>query len=499
ERAPSKWELSPAERAEVDSDPAVKQARIELARKLAKLEKTGPLEAIMAFRRAGLLTGVRTHLRNLGGNTAFQVLEEVSRAPSVIVDSALELFSGQKTVQGPSPRSVAAAGKAAATRGVREALQILREGATREDLSQLDYTREVNTGNRVFDTAINAVFRSMGAEDRVFKVYAYERSLQERMKLAAVAEPTDAMRAEAWKDALFATFNNDNLIAQAWAGAKGLLLRTGTPGGRALVAAMDLAVPFVRTPSNIISRIIDYTPVGGIGRSAVAIQRVISAKGWNAETQRAFSLAIGRGLTGSALLWLGYWLSSKGLATGTSQAEKGQRDVAEAAGRMYGSVLINGKWHRIDAFSPVGNLIVLGATLQRDSVARGDLPAIAGIAGKTVMEQPMLKGMSGVVEAGNEPERKFTTLVGSTAGSFIPTAVADVAAAADTSRRETRSTSAGEQIRAKIAERIPGLRNQLPERVDLFGETLKQEWRSVLDPTIGSKAKEQGDFVLREL
>jgi hypothetical protein len=128
----------------------------------------------------------------------------------------------------------------------------------------------------------------MAAEDRVFKVYAFERSLQEQMALAKVKAPTDAMLVKAWEDANYATFNNKNVASEAWGTAKGWAKQHG-PAGQATAFAMDLAVPFARTPANIVARVIDYTPVGGIARAGAAAARAWRAKGWTPENQRDFS------------------------------------------------------------------------------------------------------------------------------------------------------------------------------------------------------------------
>jgi hypothetical protein len=497
-RAPSKWELTPEERAQVDADPEVRQARIDLAKRMAKLEKTGWLDAITAYRRAGLLTGPRTHMRNLGGNAAFQVLEEVERVPSVVADAALSIFTGRRTVQAPSARAVASASYEAATRGVREAGQIMREGATEEQLAQMDVPKEINTGLRVFDKAVNLVFRSMSAADRVFKVYAIERSLQEQMKLAKVDTPTDAMRARAVADADFATFNNENMFARGLSRFKAEL-RTNGDAGKLAAFGIDLVVPFARTPANVVARVIDYTLPGGAGRWAGAVVRAFREGGITPEIQRSLAQAIGRGSTGSALMYLGWRLAKGGVMTGVTPEERGQRAVDEAAGRLYGAILLDGRWHKIDAFSPVGNLLVLGATLHREGTSRGNAGAIAFAAAKTVMEQPMLKGMSLLSDTISDPARSASKFLGDMAGSFVPTAVADAAAIADSKRRDSRAESFGETAGKSVAMRVPGLRNTLPERRDVLGRVQEQERLTALSPTIATRAKEADDPVLREM
>src|SRR5207253_10473488 len=48
----------------------------------------------VAMYKAGLVTGIRTHLRNIGSTGAFQVMEEVSSLPASIVDLATSAVTG---------------------------------------------------------------------------------------------------------------------------------------------------------------------------------------------------------------------------------------------------------------------------------------------------------------------------------------------------------------------------------------------------------------------
>jgi hypothetical protein len=50
-----------------------------------------------------------------------------------------------------------------------------------------------------------------------------------------------------------------------------------------------------------------------------------------------------------------------------------------------------------------------------------------------------------------------------------------------------------------VAIRLPGLRQTLPERVDVLGERQEQRPSTVINPTIGSPAKELGDPVLKAM
>jgi hypothetical protein len=497
--------LTPEERAIVDNDPRVIAARRRLAQVMAEMHKTGALEAVSALRKAGLLTGIKTHLRNVGGNTVFQVMEEIMRLPAGTVDMALSMFTGTRTVQGMQPKAFAHSSYYAATKGVHDAVEIWKHGMTEDQLAKMvDIPREVNTGHRVIDSYANHVFRLMSAEDRVFKAYAMQRSLQEQAWIISKREgkaygdllnhPTEAMQVQAVADAEFATFNNKNFIASKFRQAQHQLSNEGA-AGKAAAFAIDIAVPFANTPANIMARMFDYTPLGGIRAGHAAYKAAVN-KALSPAEQRTISLAMGRGLTGTALLYMGYKLAEAGLATGMRSKQEGERNVDEAAGRSPGAVLLNGNWRQVAPFSPLGNLIVLGATMFHD---RDKPTALASGAARTVLEQPMLKGVNDVLEALKSPDRSAANVASSVTGSFVPTLVADTAGVIDSTRRTVKPETAGESLYKGIQSRIPGLREMLPERYDVLGRPMEQSASQAVDPTLSQPDKAANDPVVRAL
>jgi hypothetical protein len=481
--------------------------QLELTRFMAGLRRSSLLETITAIRKAGLLTGPKTHMRNVLGNAAFQVLEETMRVPAVLVDLALSVATGRRTVHGISPRAIAASSYEAATKGVQQAAEVMRTGATKADAKRYDGRGELNSGIRWIDGYVNFVFRTMSAADRVFKSYAFRRSLEEQAALEAInrgvsplellAKPPAAMLARAIADAEFATFNNPNAVAQGLQRFKSAL----SPVGRFVV---DTAVPFSNTPSNIVARMLDYTPVGltgAVGRAAVA--RAINGA-MTAEQQRVFSTGIGRGMTGSALLYLGWTLAAAGLATGIGGDDEGDRNVRDAAGMLSGAIKIAGRWHQTATFSPAGNIVALGASMQRTATKpfRQETQRVgkmAAIGAGLVLEQPMLKGLSDMIDALERPESRGEALVGSVSGSFVPTFVNDIASGFDPYRRTARAEGFKDSLWTGAAARFPGLRNQLPSRLTVFGDPQAQTTRAIWDPTIATVARDMSDQVLREL
>jgi 2'-5' RNA ligase len=382
----------------------------ELALYMTKLEKTGWLEALATLRKAGLLTGIKTHLRNIAGNASFQMLEELARVPAVVIDFGLAAFvTGQRSVDGVSRRAVTRSMHEAATRGVKEAAEVWRHGATAEERARHGMPKELNTGVDWLDWYGNHVFRTLSASDRVFKAYAFRRSIEEQAALMAInegrspieilAKPTESMIAEAIAAAEFATFNNPNFLAE---GLRKMQAdwRRANPAGRAAAFTIDILIPFANTPANLIARMFDYTPVGATFRAGSAVYKAVANKALTKEQQRAFSLGISRGMVGSGLMYLGWQLAAAGLMTGSAgDEEPADRAVREAAGRTPGSILIDGVWHQVNAFSPLGNIVTLGASLQRQST-KGLADELkrpakqAAVLGRLAMEQPMLRGLS---------------------------------------------------------------------------------------------------------
>ncbi len=507
--------------AEAAKDAAgVRQARIDLADAFRNLDRTSPVETITALRKAGLLTGIKTQVRNIGGNTAFQAMNELARGPGSIADIGLSLFTGQRTVAGLSLKAMAAGGREAATRGVREAVEIMQRGATSEQLSRLDIPREVQStlfgGGTKADAVVNAytnfVFRTMVAGDRPFRAFAFRRSLEGRARVIALNEarrgqiprravqqraadlsrnPTQEMLAESVADSEVAVFAEQTPLTTGIG-----RFRTALPeGGRFL---MDLVIPFQKTPTNIVTQLIRFTGVDP--GAAKAAGRALITRSMTQEQQKTIAGAIGRGLVGQALIYTGYKLAEKGLATGVRSSNSGQRATEEAAGRLPGAILVDGRWRQIAPFSPAGNLLTIGATIQRESTQplrdeASRVGKVAAIAGRTVLEQPLATGARDVFQALENPVSSGERAVTSIAGSFVPTMAADIGRLTDDVRRSTFQQGST----ASIRERLPGLRKTLPVRTDVLGRPQRQEARSFADPTIATLAQEKSNPAIREL
>lgn len=321
--------------------PAVESAAFEVGADpllVTQAERTPLLEVIGAFRKAGLLTGAKTHLRNMGGNSIFQISEELARIPAAVLDSVMSLKTGRRTITGPSFSSMGRSVAKAATDGIAEARQIIRNGLTDEALAKLEIPHEINSGSKMIDRYVNTVFRTLGAEDAVFKKYAATRAIEDRARAMAINEareglinrgqigarvreitsdPPAALQAEAMVDAEIATFNEANRLATGVSRFKEALPEPGK-------FAVDLVMPFVKTPSNILWRMLEYSPVG-VGAGSFRAAKAVAKKAFTDAEQRAFAQTFGRGAVGTGLLALGARLYNEGLMTGLIEDDPARR------------------------------------------------------------------------------------------------------------------------------------------------------------------------------
>ena len=187
---------------------------------------------------------------------------------------------------------------------------------------------------------------------------------------------------------------------QAFAGQKGKT-KWGTFGYRALDAVLEGAIPFVKTPVNIFRRSVDFSPasiVFSVGKLA------------NAKTAEEFMLGVHQfctGLTGTAMAAFGVFLAQRGLITVKAGEESGDdyydRDmgfqdysvimdtekIGDAANKVFDKLGIDihlngGKTYSwtLDWMSPMGMSLFCGAAFEK---AYGDSfkAALDSLAGKT--------------------------------------------------------------------------------------------------------------------
>lgn len=448
-----------------------------------KLPQTAVNKAISVW-KAGLLSGVKTQQGNAISNATFSALKKVSDPLSATIDRIISLKTGK--------RSVTATGKGLASGGAdgtKKGWFTLKTGIDKRNAGdKYEQHGEVNFTHPVIDKTIgNAtrfIFRGMNAADQPFWYSSFKNSMYDQAKASGmtkglrgndlnafmeetVKNPTSEMAETALKEANKSTLNYDTIGSKAVQGIhKGIDNMPGvTEAGKSVAhGVVNILAPFVRVPTAFLSRTIDFTPLG-IGKE---VFHQIASKTFD---QRTISKAIGEGLTGAGAIAMGVALSQHNLLSGNypkNDAKEAQRWKAE--GITPNSVKLGNKWVSLNYLGPLGLLFNAGHQMEqaKDSGA-GEKAAVAvGGLGQGLLGQSFLQGFSGFSDAINDPERNLKSFVNSQGSSVVPNISNDVANATDPYQRQPDTLS------ESVKNRIPGLRETVKKKQDVYGNELKQ-------------------------
>jgi len=457
---------------------AIKQNdRQSLAMIVANLSKSSNIDKIITLWKAGLLTSPTTHLANIGGNLTMQGLltaSNVVAAPLDVLASLVRKGIGQeggRTILF-SPRTIVAKARGL-KKGTKEAGKFLKTGIYSQDmLKKWDIPTKINFDNKIFQGYTDAIFRTLGAEDIVFRKIAIEESMQQQAMLVAkneglrgrralnrtrelLLEPTNEMVVNAIDAAEYATFQSKNALAN--------FLSTSKTKSSALKMGVEIVAPFKTTPTNIAARIADFSPLGFVKAMARAAKPTT-------RSQKNFIDDISRAITGTGVIAFGAYLAKKGLMTGNIPTNPTERAQFYAESKQPNSVFLFGKWRQMNRLSPAGNLMSLGAEFQEIGKEKEgtELVSSTGFAAlKGFTEQTFLQGVSRGLKAINEPERFGSSFVEQTVAGVVPSVIGKTARTIDPKLRVS------DNVLQAIQAKIPLLSGKLPPRVDSLGQVVR--------------------------
>lgn len=455
-----------------------KSDRQGLAEYVSMLRSPSFAEKATTLWKAGLLTSFTTHLANLGGNVTMGLLSEASNVAATTLDVLVGTMTGVRTTTtGLAPILARARGAVA---GVKDAAHYLKTGTyTEELLTKYDLPKGPVFKNKILNGYTNAVFRSLGAEDIIFRQSALSASMERQAIVAAKNEglvgdaakarigyllqnPTNGMVMEAINVSEYETFNNENVLANFISRGKAAVRGQGV-AGQVLYTAAEVIAPFTRTPTNVAARIADYSPAG-------FIKAMVRFANPATRSQKNLVDDLGRAITGSGVMAFGAYLYNKGIMTGNAPTNPGELATFNAQGKQANSIYLGGRWWNMNRLSPFGNLLGLGAEFETLAQDQSGLPlafstSVAGI--QQLTQQTFLQGVSGALQAVNDPTQSAQTYFNSTASSVIPSIVGRVASTIDPTKRVP------DGVLQSIQAKLPFLSESLPAKRDVFGNVVE--------------------------
>lgn len=451
-------------------------AQLDDPRKVSKFlnDSTKPtfLDMIQEFWINALLSGPRTHVKNIVGNALVALNSVAETAGASVVGKVL----------GSAERIELNEAKArffGITQGAKDGLRAAKAIIDSEEAIAGSHTVEKPRQKAIPGTVgkiVRAPTRALAVEDEVFKAIGYRQELnalayREANKLGLtglefeahvarlITDPPEAMMEQARKSAEYQTFTN----------ALG-------PTGRAIQNFANshflakFLLPFIRTPVNILKFAGERT-ILGLASPAVR-GRVMGAEGTVARDTQIARMGIGTSLAVAAAA-----LALEGTITGGGPSDKNQRALLRLTGWQPYSVRIGDMYYSYQWADPFST--IMGVASDMSDIAKFDIAK--GETGEAILSDAMtsivksaasktsLRGISDFLQMASDPDRYAEQYLSGFAAGFVPNILGQTASMLDPQVRQTRS--ALDEVRSKI----PFLSQDLPVRRDIWGNPLERE------------------------
>ena len=425
-------------------------------------------DKVQSIQRISLLLNPKTMLRNIYGNVIMGGLENIKDIPASLIDIAVSKLKGtERTTLMPSVEGLKTQGKGLYN-GLKNTLQDAKAGVdTNPSRGQYELpNKTIFKGGLGKLEKATSIGLTLG--DRPFYQAAYDESLRQSMKIAKVTEPTKAMTEAAVKMAEDRTYQNTTSLVKGFRNIqKGLNKMTGNEN----MGLGTVAMPFVKTPANILDKAIDYSPIGTIK----GITQLMSKKTFD---QKLFVDRIGRSLTGSSMIALGYELANKGLVTGQSNKDKDMAALDKQAGKQAYAIKSGNTYHTIDWMQPAAIPLMIGADMFYGGKTKKDTVNVISDAiksgGTTLFQQSLLQGVQKLF-GGYDPISGVSNVVTGIPTQFIPGSLSkQLAQLSDSTVRDTYSPNKLKTMTNQVQSKIPGLSKLLPAKIDTMGRDVKQ-------------------------
>ena len=373
---------------------------------------------------------------------------------------------------------------------------VRKYGRVVEDIvfKQLMGAPDVAFASAHFADSVNLNAMKMAKGD---KVHARE-FMVDAMRLSPKTPEGKLLKAQGVMDAMTATWTDKTWASNLGEGVRKLMNDLSGDAG-----VGDYIFPFIKTPSNVVATGMDYA---GMGIPKAAVETYRAFKSGNLKSPE-YTRSLARNLVRSGLGLVGAMIITSQLDEddfmGVYDPQRAQiESLRNSNSNMF---RVKGKWISTDWLGPLAIPVTAmmyakkygkaGKAEAAFQYGTGVVSAFENLPGiETLMQyvkdkvykkegMTLKEAASGTLDA----------VINSVSSRFIPRFIAEIARARDTVER--KATGAVNQIKAKI----PGLRETLPEKRNIFGEPIKTEpGLSVI--LFGSRVRtDQEDGVIKEL
>lgn len=479
-----------------ESDAGRKAAWDAITQSIADQSPSTFREKADAWRYLSMLGNPTTHVRNLAGNAIQLGARTVKNTIGALIEPMVVRDSSQRTKSVVGRSGADAKLRQWAKEQYAADQQSAMGGGKYSEYNASGIAREIEEKRRaqVFGKsgvgkAVNAASRwntaALDRGDVLFNRPAYVESFAQALKAKGVTaeeaqsgakpELVAAAREYAINEAQKATYRNTTALSE-------LLARAGHYQGdnkaaKALSIAYDAVMPFRKTPANILTTGLDYSPVG-IAKAVK--QAAVDVKSGKATAADAVD-SLCEGLTGTGLLALGAYLASEGLLNLRAGDDDDEEAFNKTLGHQDYALELGGRSYTLDWAVPAAIPLFAGAALVEGGMDFGGLMDAVSNIGDVVLETSMLSTFNDIVRNISYADNPMASAVGRVASSyasqFLPTVGGKVASALDDTVRKSYVESGTPQLErdAKyfgqtVLRKTPFAREAMQPSIDMWGE-----------------------------
>ena len=477
----------------------------EVYEELGQQVPKSTIEKIDSWRYFSMLANPRTHIRNMVGNFAMGKMQTAKNKVAGAIEDVASKFNPNMershTLKSADKKTKEFSKNDFKNADVQSRLELNENKYNPQ--SRLQNARRTfksdameKTLGRLFDLNDNL----LEAEDGIGLKAGYIKAMNEYLTANKIDvdkisdKQLNTARNYAIEQAKEATFHQANAIASA-------ISQFQNKNGLTKFA-VDAILPFKKTPMNVAKSGIEYSPVQ-IAKSAT-MDLYNLKKGKISINQYIDNLS--KGLTGTGIAFAGYALAKAGILKASGSDDKDKEKYDEEQGKQSYAITIGGKTYSLDWLAPTGIPLFIGAEFQRvtnqdnsekntektndESKLSEIVKSVANLtnAGATAInpmsEMSMISGLTNVLSSYNKENAlgdMMTNAGKSYINQFVPTLLGQTAKTTDKYERTTTSTKTGtiekavDQTINQIKSKVPGLRQTLPVRTDIWGKDKETE------------------------
>lgn len=439
-------------------------------------------DTLRTWRFLSMLGNPLTHFKNMAANAAFMPYVAVKNRVAAGLEATVS--AAQKAIgKGNMERSktfgpLKAEYKAYAS-GLCAQMKDVLSG--NEKANATNGMRKVEEYRQKAPALIDWLSRKnadlLGGEDLMAKNHYFKYALASYLQANQVdlSKVSDTMLANATQyavnEAYKNTFNNVNEFAKWLSKTERGLANSDSPVAKGAGILLKGTVPFKTTPANIVSRGVEYSPVGlfnAIFLNYAKLKKGVDYQG-NAFTMQNYLDGIASGLTGTAAVALGGLLASAGVL------DLGDDDDDEVRGKNKNSVNIPGTdinigidWSGVAAMP-----LLMGAQLWKRWTDKSENPltfndflnGFKSIA-DPVMDLSMVQGITGLLDTASYSDNALGTMATKMAtsylGQFVPTVFGAITRTFFDDTRRTTYTDKNKDLSSETQYLLQSIRNKIP-------------------------------------